>query len=58
MATMTSEQAEVLRRAVEEFGYLCGDCDTSERPVDVDCFEQRGEPICTFCADHGAYAAN
>jgi hypothetical protein len=55
---MTSEQAEVLRRAVEEFGYLCGDCDTSERPVDVDCFEQRGEPICTFCADHGAYAAN
>lgn len=54
----TEAQRDVLRRAVEEFGYLCGDCGTTEGVVDADCFEQRGEPICEHCAARGAYEAD
>jgi hypothetical protein len=50
---MTREEA--LIRALTEFGYLCGDCGTAEGVVDPACFDQRGEPICTWCAARGAY---
>ena len=35
----------------------CSDCGSTSRPFHTDAAAQRGEPVCTVCADGGAFAS-